>query len=410
MGRLISIGDVIELKKGARGSIKNKSGSKMLYVDFAYLGERLERSSGIPDTPKNRTLLREWLDRQMDKIDMGTFVFAEAFPNASDEEKRYFAKLEGRVYHSDPRDVIFGDYVAHWKDKVLSRYSVEKRRDFLGTIDYWLLPYWGHISFYGITNVELQGFISELKWRDGKNKGRQLSKSRIKNVMIPLRTIWYDACSENHWILPSPFENIKKHMPESVTQQPEVYSFDEWMGIVTNFDPFYRSTIESAVMTGMIASELAGLRKTDVGEDHITIQNSIVKGNEKEKLKTRYRKRKLPITKALRPLLDDAMSRSDSKYVFTMKNGGTFDIKAFGREWGVWAKAQKLAGVPYRSTYSIRHTFCAWAYTLGMDPGKLEKLMGHGSKAMIYEVYGKYKEGQEKDKERILGYFGEDFL
>jgi integrase len=36
--------------------------------------------------------------------------------------------------------------------------------------------------------------------------------------------------------------------------------------------------------------------------------------------------------------------------------------------------------------------------------------MGHGSKKMIYEVYGNYVEGLEKDKEKIHDYFGEDFL
>jgi len=29
---------------------------------------------------------------------------------------------------------------------------------------------------------------------------------------------------------------------------------------------------------------------------------------------------------------------------------------------------------------------------------------------MVYEVYGKYVEGLEKDAGKILGYFGKDFL
>ena len=36
--------------------------------------------------------------------------------------------------------------------------------------------------------------------------------------------------------------------------------------------------------------------------------------------------------------------------------------------------------------------------------------MGHGSKEMIYEVYGNYVEGLETDAGKILGYFGKDFL
>jgi integrase len=29
---------------------------------------------------------------------------------------------------------------------------------------------------------------------------------------------------------------------------------------------------------------------------------------------------------------------------------------------------------------------------------------------MIYDVYGKYVDGLEKDRDKILNYFGEDFL
>ena len=35
--------------------------------------------------------------------------------------------------------------------------------------------------------------------------------------------------------------------------------------------------------------------------------------------------------------------------------------------------------------------------------------MGHGSKQMVFEVYGSYIQGVENDKENIRGYFGDDF-
>jgi integrase len=36
--------------------------------------------------------------------------------------------------------------------------------------------------------------------------------------------------------------------------------------------------------------------------------------------------------------------------------------------------------------------------------------MGHGSKKMVYEVYGDYIEGLEEDIWQILDYFGRDFV
>lgn len=41
---------------------------------------------------------------------------------------------------------------------------------------------------------------------------------------------------------------------------------------------------------------------------------------------------------------------------------------------------------------------------------KLVRLMGHGSKKMVYEVYGEYIDGLEEDACKILEYFGRDFL
>ena len=45
-----------------------------------------------------------------------------------------------------------------------------------------------------------------------------------------------------------------------------------------------------------------------------------------------------------------------------------------------------------------------------MHPNRLVKLMGHGSKKMVYETYGQYVEGLEEDAEKILAYYGTDFV
>jgi integrase len=59
--------------------------------------------------------------------------------------------------------------------------------------------------------------------------------------------------------------------------------------------------------------------------------------------------------------------------------------------------------------YSIRHTYAAWSLAIGIHPNKLVSRMGHSSKQMIYEIYGKYVEGIEEDADKIRAYFGYDF-
>jgi integrase len=201
---------------------------------------------------------------------------------------------------------------------------------------------------------------------------------------------------------------VKKSLPKRSKKHPEVFRFAEWMRVLENIDPFYLPVAETMVMTGMIGSEIAGLRKMDIVGEHLIIQNSIVRQHEKIDLKTEYRSRRLPITAALRERLDTVLIRSEGKYVFGMKSGRIFDVNSFRKN--PWATAFKKTGLPYKVPYTMRHTFAAWALTLRMDPNKLVNLMGHGSKKMIYEVYGNYVEGLETDAGKILDYFGKDFI
>lgn len=78
-----------------QGSIIRKAGSRKLYILFSYFNKRIEKTTGLSDTPKNREKVRLWLDRIIERRDANKLIFAEAFPGSSDNEKAYFAKLEG---------------------------------------------------------------------------------------------------------------------------------------------------------------------------------------------------------------------------------------------------------------------------------------------------------------------------
>jgi integrase len=391
------------------GSIRKKKGSDKLYVDFHYHGVRIVKSTGLADTPSNRIKAREWLNRNLEKIANGTFVFAQAFPGGSGKEKEFFALKEGWNYSPEPRQILFGEYVEKWMKEILSDFHSEgKRRDFKQVIDYWLLPYFKQKTFHQITGVELKKFLAGLKWQDGKNKGQLLSRSRVKNVLIPLRAIWNDACEEHRWDLPDPFRFLRKHLPDAAQSEPDVFRFHEWIKLVEAIDPHYRPIAEIMIMTGMIGSEIAGLRKEDIRDGYIHIQNSIVRKCEKSNLKTKYRKRKMPITKAIRERLDLAIASSSNQYVFTMKSGEIFNVNAFRKT--PWSSAIARAGLSYRVPYAARHSLAAWALVLRVDQNRLVSLMGHNSKQMVYEVYGNYVEGLEKDADQILEYFGNDFI
>jgi len=222
--------------------------------------------------------------------------------------------------------------------------------------------------------------------------------------LIVLRAVWYDAVEEYQIEKNDPFTFIKRFLSQDLKARPQkagpdVFRFDEWQRILDHMNPHYKPIAEFMIMTGMIGSEIAGFKKDAIEKDRIRVENSIVRKHEKSQLKTAYRRRTIPLTGAMKKILDTQVEKAKSEYLFTMKTGAVFDPSTFRRN--AWMTALRNAKVKYRVPYTMRHTFAAWALTLDMHPNKLVKRMGHGSKEMVYEVYGNYVEDLETDVGKI---------
>ncbi len=390
------------------GSIRRRKDTVKLYIDFYYFGHRITRSTELDDTPANEQKVRDFLDRIGDRIEKGVFKFAEAFPGASRKEKTFFTKLEGREYRPEPHHVLFGDYAKEWMKTIFPTFgSPSKRNLYKQALVDRILPRFKHMTFHQITGQELFAFTETMKSRSGANKGQPLSRIRKINLLIPLRAIWNDACDHYRWAIKSPFDNLHKKLPKTERKERIVIRFHDWLLFLENLGEHYRPIAEMMILTGMIASELSALKQEDISGDYINLNRSYVLGEEKQTLKNSYRKRRVFITQAIRKRLDILIDRAKGPYLVTTPRGTRFKSTDFAK---VWKKAVDKAGLPAMTSYSARHSFAAWSLTIGVNPLKLVKLMGHASKHMIYEVYGNYVEGLEEDTEDILEYYGEDFI
>jgi integrase len=380
------------------------------YVLFYHCSRRIEKSTGLNDTPRNRVKVRTWLDRIIERKNAGTLTFAEAFPGAPEKEKASFAKLEGRNYSPSPKDISIGDYIKKWSSEVVPLYDSHiKRGDYLAILSCWIRPYFAEKCFHDLTKLEMQKFVSTFALKIGKNKGKRLSRARAANIITVLRALYEDAIDEYHWEnVPDPFRKINKFLPNTPPQVREIFRFDEWLQIVQSVHPWYKPMIEFMMLTGCIHSEISGLHRTDIRFDHIMVHQSIVRKVESSTLKTRYRIRKIPVTQRIRTILDEVLARTNSIYVFAEPDSSPYLREGFVEDF--WTPAIRTAGVFYRPPYSIRHSFAAWSLLVGIDPLRLVRLMGHGSKQMVFEVYGNYIDGLEKDYWDIINYFGKDYI
>jgi len=205
-----------------------------------------------------------------------------------------------------------------------------------------------------------------------------------------------------------PAEKVTEFKFEEFEDLGKVFRFDDWMAILDNLDAHHKPFAEIMIMTGLSASEAAGIRRKDYRGNELWIRNSIVKNVEKSQLKTKYRPRIIPATKAIQKNMQILLDRTEGDYPFLTVTGLNFREGTFRKNF--WIPALRKADVAYNTPYSTRHSFAAWSLAIGMDFNRVVSLMGHGSKKMVYEVYGNYVEGLEKDKEKIRAYFGKDFL
>lgn len=393
------------------GSILRMKRSPYLFLDIYYHDRRVRLSSGHEDTLENRQKLCRFLNKIGERIEERTFNFTEAFPRAADELKRYFSEREKRQFHPDPQHVLFGEYAKKWMATNLPKFSDSKRTDYHQILTYWLIPKLGRLPFSQITGPFLREFVNSLKQKEGKNRGKSLSAHRKRNILTPLKKVWEDACDRYNWNLRNPFTAAKDEINEQANTEEnserEIFLLHEWQAFLANMPPFYRPLTEIQLLTGMIASELRGLRKEDVTDTMLYVRNTISRGVEKKGGKTQYRKREIPLTAAMKQCLDAAMAVSPNEYVFSMPDGERISFSTYRN---VWDRALKAANLTNKTPYSTRHSLVQWSLVAGMTPVRLVEIMGHRDKEMIFRVYGRYRHGLVEEKQAIIRYLGEDFF
>lgn len=398
--------------KRSEGAIIRKKNSRRLYVKTYFYRKSFEYSTGVDDSPENRAKISAFLKNVMDDHYAGELNFNSAFPGARPDKKMWYATQCSRFQDLRPRDVLVAPLIKEMKETFIPQMTNKsKQKDYLNAINSRVLSFFENnmLSFAEIDLVCMQRLAQSLY----KKNGDPLTSSRISKIIIAIRFVMKFAQSRYNWNpLQDHFWALKMIVEVAEAKDStRVLLYDEFRKILSALDeiaPWYRPIVELMVLTGMIPSEIAGLKPKAIKGNLIFVETFIVDNTEKKHGKTEFRKRKIPITDSIRRVLDELTGRQSSGNIVTMENGNAFNADKFRK--AVWTPALLKAGVEYEMPYCLRHTFIGWALLAGMDPYVLSGLAGHNTTRMIYEVYGVYTDGLKYDKARIIDYLGTDFV
>lgn len=319
-----------------------------------------------------------------------------------------------------PSDLTIGEYINDpqdgWLAKILPTFKESVRKQHRADIEYWIVPLFGEMKFSELSGDKLHEMFVHFKTR---KVGRQHNPKRICNILIPFERVWVSAESKFGWtgVLPNPFQYIveKKLKPVPVNKPVEILRVKEWKDIFANLSPYYQRVALLLLLTGMIESEITGLKKVKVEfhaaesgkQSFMEVVYKISEKAEGPELKTSDRVRQIKITQNLRAVLEPMYNASPDEFVLTQPDGTRYRHYKFTM---AWKEAMVIAGVKYVRPYVLRHCFAGWSMAIGIALNHLQQLMGHSSLELLSKTYDRHKLGLENDKAEIREIFGADFF
>ena len=222
-------------------------------------------------------------------------------------------------------------------------------------------------------------------------KTLNVTKKTISNRLIPLKGVYDMLSVETNMQIKYPLYNAKISMFLDIkksTHEVDPFSLVEAERMLSKAGKM-RNALEVSFFTGLRPSELYGLKWEDIGVDEIRVRRRLINGKEDDP-KTESSKRSVAIvingnpTRAKTALNNQKLVSSFNEYIFPEQ----ISNQEFRR-------ICRLAKVPYRNQYQIRHSYASNMLLDGANREWLAKQMGHKDTTMIAEVYGKWIKGSD---------------
>ncbi len=376
------------------GSVRRRSESGLLFLDFVFQGQRLREQTALPDTPVNRKRLQKALDRIEAEIALGTFDYQKTFGKplpssqpvgkaavdaSATELQRQPSSRTGTPTFKVFAEQWFAESEVSWRRS----YRVTQR----GSIDQYLVPYFGEKEVGQITKADVLAFRATLAKVTTRRSQSTLSNRRINSVMKPLRQILNEAADRFEFT--SAFRNIKPLKMKRSDVMP--FTLDEVQQILTTVRADYRQYFTVRFFTGMRTGEAHGLKwkYVDFERRLILVREAIVL-KEEDELKTDGSVRDIQMNDLVFDALQEQfkVTGRTSEFVFCNRGGTPIDNQNFLNR--VWAPLLRHLEIPHRRAYQMRHTAATLWLASGEAPEWIARQLGHTSTEMLFRVYSRY--------------------
>ncbi|MFA9555475.1 Arm DNA-binding domain-containing protein [Enterobacter hormaechei] len=369
-----------ESPKLPRGvTIRKHSSGETINITFTYKGVKCrEPLSNLEVNNKNLKYAERTLGEIHNKIERGTFIYAEYFPRS------VRLKIFGNAATGKTVKMYLDEYLKICETRNLSPSTIggyKKCRSALSEL---------HIfPACELTPAALKTWIQNQK----------TTLKTIRNQLSFLRSSLDEAVTDGVLQI-NPVSQVtasryqSKKSDEESTYIVDPLSPAEVSALLKSAgNKQWENLFRFALQTGLRSSELCALRWRDIDfvEKTAHVQSASVSGVTKG-TKTKAGTRKVELT-------EEAMIALNEQKPFSfMKNGCVFEDPKTNKPWAsadairkkAWVPTLRKAGIRYRNPYQTRHTFATRMISCGVNLFWLAAQMGHKGPEMLFRHYGRY--------------------
>ena len=306
-----------------------------------------------------------------------------------------------RGLHATNAKITVGETIALWvqhsRDEGLERGTVQQREEHQRLH---IVPFIGREKLAALTTPRVNGFMDQLR-----DAGRSVAMRRtiLTSVRSALAFARGRGLVAQNVASGLRVKSDDRHRATGSLKAGRDFPTKAELKLLIDRAPErWRPFFVTAIFTGMRASELRGLRWTDVDLENgvIHVAQRADKWGSLGSPKSAAGARDIPLTPMVVNTLRQWKLCSTGELVFANGNGRAQSHATFSSR--VWKPLQQKCGIPHYKFHSLRHAAASlFIETLQWSPKRVQTIMGHSSIAMTYDRYGHLFADTAGDKEAM---------